>query len=422
MGHGPLCERIVPNLIPPSDTNPVVIAVHPIHSKVFVADSTKDSVSVLDGSKANLGNAVVYSIRVGMDPRAIAIDPILSKVYVANYGNHTISVIDTKPTRPSQYKVVETISARRIDKLVVHPLTLNIYAFEKGSRIVHVIYVPSYRIVPITLPDTVDELVIHPLRHWVYCLHKGDKGAIYVLNGLCNQLFATLPVGKQPSAMAVHPKYLNIYVANSGDNTVSILHGFTHKVLATVPVGGMPREIVMGDTNVYIANQADSSISVLHGTVVTKTFPLHSQHFALAIDPKCNALYVANADENTVSVIDETHHAVVAVLPVGNKPTSIVVHPTSSMVYVGNDGDGTVTVIDGEQRKVQHNVAHTIVGKQHYRCARSSCDYIAHSTLYESTQYHCCAMCKKDGRHGSTCERTLHSNASTTQPFVNIVL
>jgi YVTN family beta-propeller protein len=56
-------------------------------------------------------------------------------------------------------------------------------------------------------------------------------------------------------------------------------------------------------------------------------------------------LYVANTASNSVSVVDTATHAVVATIPVGDRPASVSISPDSTTAWVAN-ADGTVSVID----------------------------------------------------------------------------
>ena len=51
---------------------------------------------------------------------------------------------------------------------------------------------------------------------------------------------ATVPVGRDPMGVAVDPGTHTVYVANLGDNSVSVIDGSTRTVTATVPVGKGP--------------------------------------------------------------------------------------------------------------------------------------------------------------------------------------
>ncbi len=60
--------------------------------------------------------------------------------------------------------------------------------------------------------------------------------------------------------------------------------------------------------------------------------------------PTHNLVYVANADSNTVSVINGTNNTILATIPVGTTPYDAVYNPTTGKVYVVNAS--TVSVIN----------------------------------------------------------------------------
>ena len=80
---------------------------------------------------------------------------------------------------------------------------------------------------------------------------------------------------------------------------------------------------------------------------VTRTIPVGSLPQAVAVDPATRTVYVTNAGDNTVSVIDEATMTVTHTIPVGTNPDAVAVDPDTRTVYVTNDNDDTVSVIDG---------------------------------------------------------------------------
>jgi YVTN family beta-propeller protein len=85
----------------------------------------------------------------------------------------------------------------------------------------------------------------------------------------------------------------------------------------------------------------------------TRTFLLLFSFFAgssLGWPPGASALpfaYITNVCSGTVTVVDTATDAVVGTpISVGNTPSSVVVNPTGTRVYVTNAGDSTVSVID----------------------------------------------------------------------------
>jgi YVTN family beta-propeller protein len=79
---------------------------------------------------------------------------------------------------------------------------------------------------------------------------------------------ATVPVGATPYAVAADPCRSRVYVANFGDNTVSVIGApRSDPVVATVPVGDEPDAVAVdpGTGRVYVTNAGDNTVSLLEG-------------------------------------------------------------------------------------------------------------------------------------------------------------
>ncbi len=57
-----------------------------------------------------------------------------------------------------------------------------------------------------------------------------------------DSVVATIPVGHNPEGVAYNPQTRDVYVANYGDNTVSVINP-ANQVIATIPVGEGPTGI-----------------------------------------------------------------------------------------------------------------------------------------------------------------------------------
>ncbi|MFC1888342.1 YncE family protein [Thermodesulfobacteriota bacterium] len=76
--------------------------------------------------------------------------------------------------------------------------------------------------------------------------------------------------------------------------------------------------------------------------------PIH-----IVADPSRPALYVANVDSDTISVIDsDTRHF--TNLPVGGGPVEVAVHGSADAAYVANAADDRVSIIDTLDLSVRH--------------------------------------------------------------------
>jgi YVTN family beta-propeller protein len=112
-----------------------------------------------------------------------------------------------------------------------------------------------------------------------------------------------------------------LYVANSGDATVSVIDTATNMVVGSpIPVGGNPVGVAVtpDGTKVYVTNNNSSNVSVIKTATntVVKTVPVGIGPIGVAVTPDGTKVYVTNA-VGTVSVIHRPGNTVVATIPVG---------------------------------------------------------------------------------------------------------
>jgi len=193
---------------------------------------------------------------------------------------------------------------------------------------------------------------------------------------------ATVPVGTNPSAIAVNPVTNKIYVANcippSGGiggrgtpGTVTVIDGETNTT-TTVPAGICPIAVAVNPvTNkIYIANFGHRSITcgscfdfgsvtVIDGATnagVTITDPNAKFPQAVAVNSATNKIYVANNFSDNVTVLDGATNATTTLTdPNAHFPFAVAVNSTTNKIYVANQGGlvvlgtnpGNVTVVDG---------------------------------------------------------------------------
>jgi DNA-binding beta-propeller fold protein YncE len=147
-------------------------------------------------------------------------------------------------------------------------------------------------------------------------------------------LVGAAPVAPGPSAVAVNPATHTVYVA-SGNNTNG------------------PN--VFGSTVSVIDTRRCRAQIVARCAGPWPTITVGHEPSALAVAPATDTLYVTNADDNTVSVIDGAScNALVsagcaqtpATIQVGAQPDGIGADAANHTVYVANFRDGSVSLID----------------------------------------------------------------------------
>ncbi|MEW2139097.1 YncE family protein [Streptomyces sp. NPDC005409] len=162
----------LPPFAPPFSEVPgaLGVAVDPVSHRVFVTQPELNTVSVIDPATGG----VLAAIPVRPQPTGIAIDGPRHRVYVADSGVPTVSVIDTAAGGVTEVDVGE-------------------------------------RPVGIAVDSRGDAYVTHV------------DGTVRVIDAGSGSVNATLPVGAQPEGLAFEPHSNRLYVANSGEGTVSVI-------------------------------------------------------------------------------------------------------------------------------------------------------------------------------------------------------
>jgi len=275
---------------------PVAMAVNEATNRVYVANAGGETVSVIHGES----NAVTASVKVGPRPYALAANPATNKIYVSMAFGDTITVIDGSTNSTIAAKV-ENADAIAVDAKL------------------NKVYLLGYEDTNLTIVDSTAKVVdkvaagihlwgmaVNEGTHTLYATRLGNAELV-AFDELSGGI-KTVPVGAIPCAVAVNPATNMVYVANHGDDLVTVVDGAKNTAVATLHVGKQPQGI--------------------------------------AVDPVKNLVYVANKHGDSVSVIDGGQNRVVKTLQTGKNPYALAVDPTSGLVYVALEGPTAVEVID----------------------------------------------------------------------------
>ena len=160
----------------------------------------------------------------------------------------------------------------------------------------------------------------------------------------------TLPAGSAP--VFLQTNISNLYVAESGTNTVGVVSLTTDVRTTGVSVGVNPVALAItpAGNKLYSVNKGDGTVSVVGAVdnVVTATIAVGKQPVWAAINFLGTLIYVVNSGDNTVSVIDTAKDAVVATLPVGIAPNYVIFDRKFNRVYVTNGGSNTLSIINAD--------------------------------------------------------------------------
>jgi DNA-binding beta-propeller fold protein YncE len=329
--------------------------VDPATQTVYILNQGSSSVSVLDGATCNAKTpsscpAHPQALAVGFNPAFIALDPQTETLYGSSQDMNSVWVLNA-----AGCNAVKTSGCTR--------------------------FAPTT-----TTDDGPSGVVADPATHTVYANDREANKISVIDTSICNShnvsgcdtAWPEITVGDSPHASALNPLTHTLYVNNRDDNTLSVIDtaGCNATVTSgcgnvppTTAVGGTPQQEVVDEATdtIYVANGDDGTVSVVNGAVCNagdtsgcgQTWPtvtVGGNPTALGFDPRTDTVYVANANDDTVSVIDGSTcnggdtsgcSQAVATIAVGSMPLSVGVDPNTDTIFVGDRNDGLVSVIDG---------------------------------------------------------------------------
>ena len=226
---------------------------------------------------------------------------------------------------------------------------------------------PPVKIAPQGQNIFVAAIAVHPKDGKFYACDEANN-AILVLNEQTLALEKTIAVGEHPHTCAFGADQKHLYVSNWGARSVSVVDSEKGKQLRELSVGVRPNDMALasdgrlfvtcsGDNTVHViqtrtlekkGEDADSSRRLWDGTrevISTSLYPQSpegSTPDAVAVSPDGKTLFVSNADNNAVMVVDisgslndddakyaEKISVVNGFIPVGWYPTAVAVSPDS---------------------------------------------------------------------------------------------
>ena len=209
----------------------------------------------------------------------------------------------------------------------------------------------------------------------VYVANKGDN-TISVYDPTTGSVTSTITQANgldlNPIAMVASSDGAYVFVVTQGNGStpgvVDIINTANDTVGGSVTVGVGPTSISL-DTylnRLYVANTGGNSVTVLDATSVTlgvtppikilATTPVGSAPVSVAAMPNGLNFYVANSGSNDVTVVSSSSFGPVATVPVGQNPIWVASEPSSTKIYAANAGSGTISIIQTSNNTVVVNM------------------------------------------------------------------
>jgi YVTN family beta-propeller protein len=301
----------------------------------YVANAGSNDVSVIDTA-----TRWMVTVPVEKSPGDVAFTPDGTQVYVTNAGSNGVSVIDT-----ASLKVSYTIPVGPVPEAVacsgswVYVVNTDIMPADASISIINTV---THAMDTISLgplqPDTYVYVAFTPDGTQAYVAHNpvlgGSSGAVSVIDTASRQTVHTISTGGQPYGIAFTPDGTRVYVTSYSDNNVSVFDATNWGYITGIPLQrggpvGVAIASVNGNVEAYVANADNNTISVIddasHKVVDTIWIGENTSPTYVAFTPDGTQAYVTNNASNNVNVIDTTTRQVSATIKVGEEPWGIAI-------------------------------------------------------------------------------------------------
>ncbi len=290
------------------------------------------SVNVIDVAGAN----IVSSINVGKDWAGMAMDAKTNELFVSGGGPLTEQFAGLAKSR--------NVSPEAIEAMRSPVMRLG---YNSGK---------------LEVKKSLDIAGLSDKERFVAGVTYATDGALYVVNtqndtvyrlsgdGFKTQLAAR--VGYRPYAAQLSPNGRQLAVSNWGDESISLLDPETMKETSRVKVGSHPNDLAFAkDGRLFVANAGSNNVSVIKDGRVIETIRtsfepkalVGATPAALAVTADGKRLYVANADNNDIAVIDIENSRtseILGFIPTGWYPSAIAASPDGKKLFVATGKGG----------------------------------------------------------------------------------
>jgi YVTN family beta-propeller protein len=350
------------NYLPPNGLEPSAVAIDPIDGDAYVVNYATNNVAVID--LAN--DKAVAWITVGSDPDGIAFDASNGDLYVTNYDSGNVSIIDG-----STNTIAGSFSSGTAPLAVVYDST-NGYLYVGDANCIHSPHNPcadvlgSVAVFNATTDAYMESIPVGSepsglaLDNRNDCLYVGDEAPsignsyyLTVINTSTAISVGQVTIGAATFGITFDNHDGLLYVAAYSSDYVAVVDPTSNAVTTVTQVGDYPEGIAYDSSNgyLYIANSGSGNVSFIDSSTntIAGSVQVGDSPSGLALDNSTGQLYVTSADSNNVSVISTTTGTVTKSIHIGSNdmPEAITYDPANEQLYLANYNANNVSVVSG---------------------------------------------------------------------------
>ena len=296
-------------------------------SRVFVANESSNSVTVVDGDSfqviatVDARNHATHDLAVSRDGRWL---------FATNLASGRLSAINTR--------ALETVASIATgDRAHVVTLTNDnrqAWVANIGENTISIVDTGSFRILgTIAVGKGPTGLTFSRDGRFAYVSNQGDR-TVEVIDTASHRVIKAIAVGTNPHFLVLGPDG-RIWGTNTGGTDIYVIDPATQDKIAAINVGPAPQQIAFGFKGLQGPN-AYVTVAGLNRVVVVSADPSNLRILeqidvgqrpnGISNNREGTRVFVVHEISNDLKVIDTGSSSVLATVPVGRKPIRVVYH------------------------------------------------------------------------------------------------
>jgi YVTN family beta-propeller protein len=302
-------------------------AEEPAHSRVYVANESSNSVTVIDGDSfqvvgtVDARNHATHDLAVSRDGRWL---------FATNLASGRLSAINTKAMETvASIATGDRAHVVKLTKDKRHAWVANI-----GEKTNTVVDTTTFRILgTIGVGKGPTGLTFSRDGRFAYVSNQGDK-TVEVIDTASHRVLKAIPVGTNPHFLVLGPDG-RIWGTNTGGTDIYVIDPATQDKIASINVGPAPQQIAFGfkglqGPNAYVTVAGLNRVVVLSADPsnlrILEQIDVGQRPNGISGNREGTRLFVVHEVSNDLKVVDTGSSAVLATVPVGRKPIRVVFH------------------------------------------------------------------------------------------------
>jgi phospholipase C len=213
-------------------------------------------------------------------------------------------------------------------------------------------YNPAETLIPVGLfPQA---LAVTPDGHQVWVADTGPQtltshnSGVSVINTTSDKVVASLPLAGNPTDVAFSPSGAQAYVTTS--QGLYVFDTATRQPAGFIAGLGDPESVAVAPDGkaVYVTETSVGKLAVVIPTTfhVSHTMVLGQLPWQAVVSSDSKTVYVADPDSDALSVVNASTRVVTNTITIPGDPDAVALSPDGSQLWVGDDTSGSVTVVD----------------------------------------------------------------------------